>query len=149
MLSIGGAVDGALDVGAGTIALANANTLLDTGAFPVLYEGATGAYTYSIGTSAEAAALCSDAAINNCALFRERNNEGAEELVQGVHGLQVQYGVEVVGVAVNYNDTFNAGGNEKRISRVRLTLQFNSAEPSGDVITRNVTRVFAIRSAWQ
>ena len=152
-LSIGGAGDGTIlnvDAGTevGTIALTDANTLLDTGAFPVLYAGATGAYTYSIGTSAEATSPCSDAAINNCALFRERNNEGATELVQGVHGLQVQYGVEVAGVAVNYNDAFNADGNEQRISRIRLTLQFNSAESSGDVITRNVTRVFAIRSAW-
>lgn len=130
------------------IALPNltANALLDMGASPILYTGATGAYTYSINDSAGGA--CTGASIHQCSLYREKNNSGAQELVQGVHGLDVQYGVELAPDNVTYYDAYDGDGNFQRINRVKVTLWFNSAEEDGNVVSKNVTRVFAIRSSW-
>jgi len=130
----------------GRVDLPNATNLLDENASPILYTGATGAYTYSINNSTGGA--CTGASIHQCSLYREKNNSGAQELVQGVHGLDVQYGVELAPDNVTYYDAYDGDGNYQRINRVKVTLWFNSAEEDGNVVSKNVTRVFAIRSSW-
>jgi len=57
------------------------------------YAGNTGAYAYSIGTITDVgAAACSAVSQGTCALYRTVNGVN-QELVRGVHDLQVLYGL--------------------------------------------------------
>jgi type IV pilus assembly protein PilW len=140
---------------AGTTVTAPRPHFLTGDAFAALYAGDTGAYTYFIASSA-GGVVCSDANIHNCSLWRQKNdgfNNGGviEELVQGVHGLQVRYGREDDAVALQYfSDAADAAGNFNRIDRVEVTLFFNSITANAnEIIIRPVTRVFAIRNVWE
>jgi type IV pilus assembly protein PilW len=128
-----------------TVTFVDANEKLDDEGSPILYAGSTGAYTYSIGNSTNL--VCSDTDIQNCSLYVQKNDDDPEEVARGVHSLQIRYGVEMGGGVV-YTESFNAGINYKRIDRVEVTLQFNSANTQGNVIKRSVTQVFSIRSFW-
>lgn len=109
--------------------------------------------TYSIGTGTEAPDVCSAVNPGYCSLFEEINNDDAEELVQGVHRLNVWYGqdtdgdtqVDVYRVATDVDDW-------SEVASVRVTLSFNSVErvqgsASGTVThTKDITQVFRLRS---
>jgi type IV pilus assembly protein PilW len=129
-----------------------------TNAAASLYAGNTGAYTYFIDSGASG--TCSATEQQHCSLFRAKNGAvGGDELVQGIHGLQVRYGRESAGV-IAYTDADIVAGlddiitpavNESlaTIDRVEVTLTFNA--PNGaanDPLIKIVTRVFAIRNAW-
>ncbi len=101
-----------------------------------LYGGTTGAYEYSIGKSAGAPA--SDDCIRgansqiaalgqeNCALFRT-DSTGRQELIQGVHDLQVQYGWTDNAGNLRFSDAPNAA-QTALVDRMRVTMVFNSVD---------------------
>jgi len=112
-----------------------------------LYGGTTGAYEYSIGKSAAAAAT--DECIRgtapqataileqaNCALFRTDTSAGPaarQELVQGVHNLQVEYGWTDSDGNLRFADAPNV--NElPLVDRVRVTMMFNSIDNVNTVV---------------
>jgi type IV pilus assembly protein PilW len=104
-----------------------------------LYGGKTGAYEYSIGQSA-AAAVTSDDCIRgadahssafgqaNCALFRTDARSGArQELAQGVHDIQVQYGwTDAVG-NLHFSDAPTTA-QTVLVDRIKVTMAFNSID---------------------
>jgi len=123
-----------------------------------LYAGATGAYRYFIDTSASAqdGEVCNQNAANIrfCALFRSANGV-AEELVEGVHNMQITYGYYQGGVLSfatateigNVDDIWNA------VDRVRIVLSFNSVDPvitqgntagADDLLSRTFTRTISL-----
>lgn len=108
------------------------------------YSGETGSHRYYIGTSAGAggetcAALGDDR--QYCALFRQSNGGDAEELVQGVHSMEISYGQDSV---VGFNS--DPSGMYNSIDRIQVAFEFNFPEPGGGLILRNITRVFAVRN---
>ncbi|MBX2808617.1 MAG: hypothetical protein KTR20_08290 [Cellvibrionaceae bacterium] len=115
-----------------------------------LYAGATGSYQYYIGTSAAAGGAQCDrvAARQHCALFRRANGLN-EELLQGVHDMDVEYGWTVDAVL-----TFGSAARVSEedvwdlVDRAKITLSFNSidnARSSGgntmdNLLSKAVTR---------
>ncbi len=100
-----------------------------------LYGGTTGAYEYSIGTSAAAASACRrgtdsqqlpDLAQANCALFRT-DSVGRQELVQGVHDIQVEYGWTDNDGNLLLSSSPTAV-QAPLIDRMRVTMVFNSID---------------------
>ena len=109
--------------------LSGQNEIPDSATF--LYAGTTGAYQYFISTSAAAGSnACSDDNPQFCALYRSVDGELVEELAEGVHDMQVEYGwTDVNGVL----RTGNAGDVDTAsawnvVDRVRVTFSFNSIE---------------------
>lgn len=107
----------------------------DSASIPYLYAGRTGAYQYFIGTSEGVTGAC-DISSNpqNCSLFR-RANAADQELVRGVHDMQVEYGwTNAAGELVFANAT---GVNNENawlaVDRVNITLGFNSVD---DVVAK-------------
>lgn len=103
-----------------------------------LYGGKTGAYEYSIGTSAAAGADCISApptpalGQENCALFRTRNDLAAgvttrQELAQGVHDIQVAYGWTDNGGNLFFADAPTAA-QSALVDRMKVTMAFNSID---------------------
>lgn len=99
-----------------------------------LYSGTTGAYEYSIGLSAGASGDCisgtdseiATAGQANCALFRE-DASGRQELVQGIHDLNVDYGW--TDNAGNLRLSSSPTAAEARlIDRMRVEVVFNSID---------------------
>lgn len=105
-----------------------------------LYGGKTGAYEYSIGTSAAAALAGVDCISGanpatapvlsqaNCALFRTDAEAGVrQELVEGVHDMQVDYGW-----TDNAGNLFFSGAptvpQTALVDRMRVTMSFNSID---------------------
>ena len=113
-----------------------------------LYTGETGTHEYYIGSTTGGA--CSSTQREDCSLFRRSNNGVAQELVQGVHELEIQYGVETNGVVVNYSDDASTNGYSN-IDRVQITMSFNAVDgDSGQnsLLTKQVTRVFGVRNQF-
>jgi len=111
-----------------------------------LYSGETGAHEYYIGSTA--GGTCSATQPEDCSLFRRSNDGVAQELVQGVHELEVQYGVENNGVLVTYSDDASANGYSN-IDRVQITMSFNAIDGGpgeSSLLTKQVTRIFSIRN---
>jgi|GEM_PF-1303864 len=106
-----------------------------------LYAGETGAYRYYISTSrfgVESGQTCNtDTNKQFCALFRVSDGNG-EELVDGVHDMQVTYGITTVNAAGNESFIYQtatqinnlAGAAADRawnsVDRVRIELKVNS-----------------------
>ena len=106
-----------------------------------LYAGETGAYRYYIGTSAfgvaSGQACNTDGNKQFCALFRVSDGNG-EELVDGVHNMQVTYGVTSINAAGNeafiyqtatqINELGDVAADRawNSVDRVRIELQVNS-----------------------
>lgn len=117
-----------------------------------LYAGDSGAHEYFIGTSAAVAApaVCAAATPQNCSLFRRSNGEAAQELVLGVSDLQVSYGYEGDANLYSAFALTLPGGNGGRLTpdRLTVTLTFNAPDgtQAGGVVSRTMTRVFAIRN---
>ncbi len=93
-----------------------------------LYAGSTGSYEYTVGTAVGAAAACNSAtAPQNCALFRSDSGTPPEEIVKGVHDIQVEYGwVDSAG-----NLRFAAAPDSAQwpfIDRMKVTMAFNSMD---------------------
>ena len=111
------------------------------------YGGQTGAHRYFIGNSAgtPVGEVCNpDDNIQRryCALFRETNNGDSQELVQGVHAMQIRYGVED-----DWQETINNPDDfSSTVDRVEVQLAFNALDSAGQALERNVTRVFAVRN---
>lgn len=111
----------------------------------LLYAGDSGSHEYYIdqGVAARLAGNACDAANPlNCSLYRSSNG-AARELVTGVSNLQVNYGYENNAV---WQPTLAAG--RLTIDRVQVTVTFNAqdATQAGGVMSRNYTRVFAVRN---
>jgi len=121
-----------------------------------LYGGDTGSYLYFIGTAAAAGGPCDTAnaahSNANCALFR-RDTGDSQELVQGVHDLQVFYGWTDLN-----GQFFSARANDAnidwdRVDRARVVMSFNSIDSAtftgnaidtgeAGLLNKTVTRVF-------
>ena len=105
-----------------------------------LYAGKTGAYEYSIGTSAGAAdcvrgANAETAVLGqaNCALFRTRNDLAVgvttrQELAQGVHDIQVEYGWTDSAGNLRFADSLATPAEIGLVDRMRVTMVFNSID---------------------
>lgn len=96
-----------------------------------LYAGSTGAYQYFIGTSVAAGNNgdnCNDRP-EFCALYR-RTDGNSEELAEGVHDMQVEYGwTDTAGVLRTGDaDVVQAASAWNLIDRVKVTFSFNSIE---------------------
>jgi len=102
-----------------------------------LYGGKTGAYEYQIGQSA-AAAVTSDDCVRgadaqssalgqaNCALFRTDARAGVrQELAQGIHDIQVQYGWTDTGGNLRFSEAPTAA-QTALVDRIKVTMAFNS-----------------------
>jgi type IV pilus assembly protein PilW len=110
-----------------------------------LYSGNSGAYEYSIRTGAGLvdANVCAALTPQFCSLYRSINGT-AQELVIGVSDLQVSYGYEDVAA---YEDDIATRGR-LTVDRVQVQMTFNaldSTQPLG-LLSRNITRVFAVRN---
>lgn len=126
-----------------------------------LYGGKTGAYEYSIGTSAAAAAACIRGANPevpalgqaNCALFRTDADAGVrQELVQGVHDIEVVYGwTDNSGNLLLSSAPSTA--QTRLVDRIRVTMRFNSIDnvvtvgnnidqTAGGLIVKTYSRTF-------
>jgi type IV pilus assembly protein PilW len=125
--------------------LTTSAVLTPTTAMAYVYSGETGGHRYYVGTSsgAGAGASCGGTGDNrqNCALFRQTNGAAAEELVQGVHGMEVRYGQDT---STTLNDS--AAGIYNSIDRIEIQLQFNAVDTAGQLLTRDITRIFAVRN---
>jgi type IV pilus assembly protein PilW len=128
-----------------------------------LYGGRTGAYEYSIGKSAAAAAAddCirganaqnSETGQSNCALFRTDATSGArQELAQGVHDIQVQYGWTDNTGNLRFSEEPTAA-QTALVDRMRVTMAFNSIDnvntvgnnidqTAGGLIVKTYSRTF-------
>lgn len=110
-----------------------------------LYAGDTGAYEYSIRTSVglDAGDECTALTPEYCSLYRSTNGN-AQELVLGVSDLQVSYGYE--GNAAYQDDI--AAVDRLTVDRVRVQMTFNTLDytQADGLLTRVVTRVFAVRN---
>lgn len=117
-----------------------------------LYGGQTGAYEYYIGTSAAATAAsetCSATNEGGCALFRSTGKGTAdEEILEGVHDLEVFYGATDVTGALTYAIAENVT-DWNLVDRMRVTLSLNSvnaAETEGNsfngLLKKDATRTF-------
>ncbi len=111
-----------------------------------VYSGETGAHRYYIdsGTNGVCSTNNGNQGLANCSLFRGTNNVAAEEIVQGVHSMQVQYGVET-GANILYSDV---PADWSQVDRVRISLVFNSINTATDFIQKPITRVFAVRNKF-
>ncbi|EGG95507.1 hypothetical protein IMCC1989_2501 [gamma proteobacterium IMCC1989] len=116
-------------------------------ALSFLYTGSSGAYEYSIQTSAGlvAANVCTAGTPQFCSLYRSVNGVD-QELVIGVSNLQISYGYE--GIAA-YEDDIAIRGR-LTVDRVQVLMRFNALDSTqvnnGGLISRDVTRVFAVRN---
>lgn len=125
-----------------------------------LYTGSTGAYRYYIDTSAfgvnqVGAEACDVGNPQYCALFRVGDGQG-EELVDGVHDLEVEYGFVTAAGDLRFADadTINGLGADSDwawndVDRVKITLSLNSVESvptdaNTNIITKKVTRTIAL-----
>jgi type IV pilus assembly protein PilW len=123
-----------------------------------LYGGKTGAYEYSVGTSAAAATACISAPAppalgqENCALFRADASGTRQELAQGVHDIQVQYGWTDNAGNLRFADAPNAA-QTALVDRMRVTMAFNSIDnvntvgnnidqTAGGLIVKTYSRTF-------
>lgn len=115
-----------------------------------LYTGETGAFQYYIGTSVNASGTCSISSNpQNCSLFRI-NNGVTEELVEGVHNMQIEYGFLDDPSLASPKTLYKTPANLTEtwwpdVDRVKITLSFNSVQRSAtstNPITMDVTRVF-------
>ncbi len=104
--------------------------------FSKFYTGDSGAYRYYVGGVGCTANGLGRA---NCSLFRSRNGNEGEPLVQGVHGFEVMYGYEN-----NLTNTVQINGG-LTVDRVQVTLDFNVMD-SGTLLTKTITHVFAVRN---
>ena len=105
--------------------------------------------TYSIGDSTAAVQsgnLCNNGANPSfCALQHNGN-----ELVEGVHGLTLLFGVDSVGddrVAENYVN--NAAVTDwGEVISVRVTLDINSVQPlpDGNLLSKSISNTFRLRN---
>lgn len=102
-----------------------------------LYAGESGAHRYYIGGE-----NCDNNGVNrtNCSLFRSINGGAAQELVQGVHDMQVRYGYEGV-----WNTAFTTTADRRTVDRVEITFSFNAADGS-NVLDKDIVHVFAVRN---
>lgn len=101
-----------------------------------LYGGKTGAYKYSVGKSAAATADCTSGANPttvavlgqaNCALFRTDTGGARQELVQGVHDIQVTYGLTDSSGNLRFIVAPTATEADL-VDRVQVTMAFNSID---------------------
>jgi len=125
-----------------------------------LYAGEGGVYEYSIGTSKHGSDLgktCTAVVSGTtqpetqyCALFR-RGGGDAEELVDGVHNLQVDYGYNDLAGAfrfVNAKELNDLPALERdrawnAINRIKITLSLNSIESvatQGNIATKPISK---------
>ena len=139
----------------------NLSTTSNTATY--LYAGDTGAYRYYIGTGAGASGACNTTtAPENCSLFRQSNNRN-QELVEGVHNMEVEYGwfdTATGNLTYSTATVIDAADNWNIVDRVRVTLSFNSIEnaqlsntSSGNVfdalITQDVSRtIYLPNNTW-
>jgi type IV pilus assembly protein PilW len=107
-----------------------------------LYGGSSGAYEYFVGNAVGGDCTVAD---EQCALYR-RAGGAAEELVQGVHDMEVMYGSTD---ATTGNLTFltaaavTAADNWANVDRFRVTLTFNSienAQTQGNNVSQLLTK---------
>ena len=125
-----------------------------------LYAGSTGTYRYFIDTS-ESAGVGESCDVDDnidrrfCSLFRANGNI-RQELVEGVHDLQISYGwINAAGSlqfadAANIPDVDGDGFDDwELIDRIQLTLAFNSVDNAAGagnnistLLTKEVTQVF-------
>ena len=104
----------------------------DVSSIPYVYAGRTGAYQYFIGTSENLAngEVCHPTnSPENCSLYR-RANATNQELVRGVHDMQVEYGwTSSTGNLIFANATTVAAQNAwAAIDRVNISLSLNSID---------------------
>lgn len=105
-----------------------------------VYTGNTGAHEYYIGDSVaaiNAGDTCSAQQRGNCSLYRASNGGNGQELVEGVHGMTVSYSSD----GLNYGLVADLN-----VQRVQIVLQFNAQQAAGNLLTKTVTRVFAVRN---
>ncbi|WP_370981558.1 prepilin-type N-terminal cleavage/methylation domain-containing protein [Agaribacterium sp. ZY112] len=94
------------------------------------------------------AGTCSASAEQNCVLTRN-----GEELVEGVHDMQVEYGWQLANGNLRYAtwaDVATAGA-ESLIDRIKVTLSLNSVDPAPSLdgskyMEKQISRVFMIRN---
>ncbi len=113
------------------------NHAISAGQMSFLYAGSSGAYRYYIGGTG-----CASDARENCSLLRSLNGGTPQELVRGVHDLQISYGHEET------LDNSVATNGRLTVDRVQVTMAFNAFDPRqpGQLLTKTVTRVFAVRN---
>ncbi|MGH1485091.1 MAG: PilW family protein [Cellvibrionaceae bacterium] len=109
-----------------------------------LYAGDSGAYEYFIGDSPLGECNVTTAQ-QNCSLFRRKGGV-KEEIVQGVHNMEVQYGTTDSAGSLTYQNAA-AVTDWRSVDRLKITMMFNSienAQASGNnlssLITKEVTR---------
>lgn len=120
-----------------------------------LYAGSTGSYEYSIANAVGATNDCaievpegnSSNGPQHCALYRS-DSGNREELVKGVHNLQVRYGWTDAGGNLQFSDAPTAA-QLPLIDRLEITMSFNSiddaASAGGNIdglLLKQVTRTF-------
>lgn len=113
-----------------------------------VFGGTTGAFAYTIGTSAAGNAIgasCAAGTTEFCALFRE-----GDELAEGVEDFQVEYGWQDAAGALHFAD--DATVDWDSVDRIRITATFNSIENAptnegfNNRLTRRYSRVFMVRN---
>jgi type IV pilus assembly protein PilW len=114
-----------------------------------LYGGSSGVYEYYIGSSASGTCNVSTAQ-QNCALFRRTSGGAAEELVQGVHDIDVLFGIIDATGKLAYKIAADVAAAEwSLVDRMKVTLTFNSideAKTQGNnidgLLTKTISRTF-------
>ncbi len=125
-----------LPAGVSGLDIANGNSVIN------LYHGNTGGHEYQIRDSSVANSDCSNNAAQ-CSLYRVSNGD-AKELTIGVDQLQLEY--------ANNDSTWreinHAALNLRTIDRVRVTLRFSAVDTTqnNNILSRTITRVFALRN---
>ncbi len=117
------------------------------GSLSTLYATSGVSYDIRTGAAGTAAGVACDLSVDSthrfCSLFA--NNQ---ELVEGVHDLQVTYGVPA-GANVRYDTVNNLTTTEARnVESVRLALSLNTITSisEGDVIRKEYTKTFRVRN---
>lgn len=126
------------------ISMANGtHTISTTESLAFLYTGNTGVHEYYIGGSS-----CAANAQVDCSLYRRTNGGAGEELVKGVHNMQVEYVIDGATTYHSSADLITNGLNLADIDRVRVTLDFNAEDVTqdGNLLTKTVRRTFSVRN---
>jgi type IV pilus assembly protein PilW len=114
-----------------------------------LYGGTSGVYEYYIGSSASGTCNVSTAR-QNCALFRRTSGGPAEELVQGVHDIDVLFGIiDATGDLAYKNAAGVVAAEWSLVDRMKVTLTFNSIDETNTqgnningLLTKTISRTF-------
>jgi len=123
----------------------------DISAIPYLYAGRTGAYQYFIGDSSSATGTCHTTdRPENCSLYR-RANAFNQELVKGVHDMQVEYGWTNDAGDLTFADATTVAAQDAwlLVDRVNVSLSFNSIDnvvskgnKVSDLLQREISQTF-------